>query len=70
MMNKHILKSIPIISIIISNSSNRNSSTSSCNNDKKKTILGFGFSGVDYIATVAKYPYPDEKIRTLSLLLQ
>jgi sugar/nucleoside kinase (ribokinase family) len=31
----------------------------------KKTILGFGFSGVDYIATVSKFPSPDDKIRTL-----
>jgi len=70
LLHKHILKCIPIttISIIISNS-NSSSSTCSCNNDKKKTILGFGFCGVDYIAKVAKYPEPDEKIRTLSLSL-
>lgn len=50
-----------IASIIIKNKS------SECNNDNKKTILGLGFAGIDYIATVASYPLPDEKIRTLSL---
>jgi len=69
-----ILRFAPIAAIISLNS------ITGCNNDEKKpthegmantrrTVLGFGFSGVDYIATVGKYPSPDEKVRTLSLSL-
>lgn len=52
---------IPIIPIsLCDNNKNDNDK-----NKNMKTILGFGFSGVDYIATVSKFPSPDDKIRTL-----
>lgn len=62
-----VLKLAPIASVISLNSITRCNDKKS--NTQQKTVLGFGFSGVDYIATVGKYPLPDEKIRTLSLSL-
>ena len=29
-------------------------------------LIGMGATGMDYIATVARYPLPDEKVRTTS----
>ena len=35
-----------------------------------KKLLGLGSAGVDYLASVAVFPQPDEKIRTESLEVQ
>ena len=35
--------------------------------EKNINVLSFGVAGVDYVATVAKYPEPDSKIRTNSM---
>lgn len=36
-------------------------------NAGKECVVGFGSSAIDYLALVAKYPKPDEKLRTEEL---